>query len=322
MIELDTTGLNWTDLRHALSLSMARGASSVLINTGAFTEETADTLPLLQDIAAAIQTAGAGKLELKSDSICYHAEKLLPGTYDINSSKYSSCVELFLLFLPVLLYLDFRSVLNFYGVTHSQFFHTTGFIKETVLPFLEKMGYYGSLSLKRFGFFGSGEGSFEARIYPQEADTGAFTLPRGDKKVENARVYLSGIKTDLAKQQKEILMKEFGLEDKMVSIVEILDSSGPGNSIQAAVSHGGDTMLFCKDIPFYTSSGDYIYEEENLFSGTMELCEEIRDFCKNDSLWKLFVKEMAPFVLLHSGLEGIEMLELPETTVDLLKRFI
>ena len=114
------------------------------------------------------------------------------------------------------------------GVTHSSVSYPITSIGETFFSILEGMGYYGGVSLKRYGFFGSGGGSVEVRVYPEECKKTGNMLKDGRIEIFGAKIIFSRLNMEIITRKRDLVSKELGLDHNRVSIIEVLDCDGMG----------------------------------------------------------------------------------------------
>lgn len=165
-IELDT--YNWRYIRLALSLSLLKREDLVIKRGFKFLEKNYDLLHLFNGFKKIVFDAGAGIISSSEEDIIFNPEGLSDGSYNFDCDEYLPISEIELFLMPSLFHSNYRSVINYRGVTHSHLSYPTTVIKTTLFDLLERLGYYGSFNLKRFGFYGSGGGIAESR----------FILPR------------------------------------------------------------------------------------------------------------------------------------------------
>jgi RNA 3'-terminal phosphate cyclase len=311
MLEINYTDIDWLMIRQALSLAFLKGRSVSLGSGQAFLHKNPQYKQLFDDISRAAAKISAGKLFCEGESIIYEPQRAMPGVYAIASSSLSSAVEILLFLMPGLFYGDFRTIINFEGVTHSVLSYPTAFIKELLLKALERLGFYSSLTLKRFGFYGSGGGMFESRIYPQEAKP-APIFAGTSRTLSGATIFISHLNSELALREKHILSGSLGLDQEKISIIEVMESDGPGNSIQIYANIDGVEMVFFREAPFFNEKGDIIFDENILPPLLKELTDEINAAMSDGHLPGHVMRELYPYLMLcgyemcHEGKIRIE----------------
>jgi RNA 3'-terminal phosphate cyclase len=218
----------------------------------------------------------AGTISINANSILFDPRPLGPGTFRFESDHLSSAVELLLFMMPALFQGDFRSILELGGVTHSPFSFPTAFIKETVLAALEQVGLYGSLTLRRFGFYGSGGGSMESRLYPREKVPGTVFSGTAGPSISGAKIFISRLDTGLAELEKGMIAERLGIGADRIAIIEVMESDGPGNGIQVFASHRGTPVVLFREMRLYNEKGGLGFTEETLGGVITDLAGEAR----------------------------------------------
>lgn len=266
-----------------LALALMRREPVVLQNGFEFIENNYDLIPLFNDLKRIVFETGAGMIGDSGNDIIFNPEGLTFGVYNFDTDKYSSASEIELFLLPSLFRCDFRSVINYRGVTHCHLSYPTTFLKETLFSFMEYTGHYASMNLRRFGFYGSGGGSAESRIYPAEPACRGDVFSSCEKRIEGVRVYLAKMNMELAAREKDFIMKNTGLDERRIQVMEVVDADGYGNSIQVYVRCGDVIVILSRDMEIYNSAGDFVFDEEKYYitlSGLMSETEKLVRFNK------------------------------------------
>jgi hypothetical protein len=301
MKEIEFKNLTWQRIRLALSLALMKGEPVVLRNANSFIEKNFDYHPFYETIKRFMLETGCGMLADSGDDLQFMPEGVRYGEYLVDTGKFTPLSEIELLLMPTLFNQEFRSVLHYSGVTHSHLSYPTVFLKEGLFALLEKMGFYASMNLKRFGFYGSGGGSAESRIYPAEIKPCEDILSFGERRIEGARVFMAGMNMDMAKKEKEFLMRSLKLEDNKVQIMEVVDADGMGNSIQVYVECGGMHIIISRDMAIYNSAGDIVFDEAKYYSSISALVTETERFVNTDYIPVEIISELVPYIIM-SGL--------------------
>jgi RNA 3'-terminal phosphate cyclase len=322
MLKINHADIDWLMIRQALSLALLKSKSVNLVGGQTFLNKNPQYKQLFNDMSLATANIGAGELFCDRESIIYRPQRVVPGVFGIASSSLSSAVEILLFLMPGLFYGDFRTIINFEGVTHSVLSYPTAFIKEMLLNTLERLGFYSSLTLKRFGFYGSGGGMFESRIYPQEAKPSRI-FAGTSRTLSGARIYFSHMASDLALREKHILTESLGLDHDKIAIIEVMDSDGPGNSIQIYANVDGLDMVFFREAPFFSEKGDIIFDEDLLPPLLKGLTDEVNAAMREGNLPGRLMRELYPYMTLcgseirHEGKVRIE-----DATRGLVEKFL
>ncbi len=274
----------------------------VLIKNGfVFVEKNYDIIPLFNDLKKTVFDTGAGMLSDSGNDIVFNPEGLLYGNYSFETDKYSSISELELFLLPSLLYNEFRSVINYTGVTHSHLSYPTTFIKETLFGLLESTGHYASLNLKRFGFYGSGGGVAESRIYPAEAKKCENLFSFSENRIEGVRIFMAKMNMEMAGREKEFIINNTGIDENRVQIMEIVDADGYGNSIHVYVKCGENNIILSRDMELYNSAGDFVFEESRYYTTLSGLLSDVERLVKLNTLPSYLIDEVLPYLFLSDS---------------------
>jgi hypothetical protein len=274
----------------------------VLIKNGfEFIAKNYDLVPLFNDLKRVVFDTGSGMLSDSEDDIVFNPEGITYGNYNFESDKFSSISEIELFLLPSLLYSEFRSVINYTGVTHCGHSYPTTFLKETLFSFLEITGHYASLNLKRFGFYGSGGGSAESKIYPAEPKKCGNIFSLTAPEIEGVRIFMAKMNMEMAGREKEFIIKNAGVEENRVQIMEVVDADGYGNSIQVYVKYGGINVILSRDMEIYNSAGDFIFDESKYYTTLTGLIRETESVVKSKMLPGYLTDEVLPYLVMSGS---------------------
>ncbi|MBN1531537.1 MAG: hypothetical protein JXA20_02640 [Spirochaetes bacterium] len=318
MRTMDAAGRDWQFLRQALALGLASGRQLRLAGAASILEARPEYLPVCHDLAGACSATGAGHLEVRGDDIVFEPRAVSPGTYELEIGRYSAAGEVLLFLLPHLCTLDFRTVLLLHGVTHAHLSMPTSYFKECLFHAIEPMGLFCSLTLRRFGFHGSGGGLCEARVYPREDATPG---PRycGERIVERARLFVSGMSGEAGGRIRGMLCGAAGLPPERVGLMEVIDADGPGLSLEVECRHGELPLVFFAAGRFYTPAGDFVYEEAQVEAAVAGLGDEVRGFIDSGFLPGSHLRELVPFALMSRDRGVLERWELRERAGPLME---
>ena len=262
----------WLHLRQALSLSLLTGRD-VAIPAGHILASSFEARATFDDIAEVLERLCGSRPIVENGTVVFTPRPLKPGRYRIDTGPYSSAIEPVLLLMPALFHCDFRSVIECTGVTHSPLSYPTAFVKETLLALLERLGFMGSLRLSRFGFHGSGGGAVEARIYPRESIRGA--IPFGERaELVGARVIFSHVSRELAEMEKRMIADRLRLAEDRVSILEVVDADGCGNSLSAVLNLHGIAIVIFREIAIVDRTGRIIVSEKDVEEAIDAIADE------------------------------------------------
>ena len=301
MIEINNADMDWLMIRQALSFALLKNRTVVIPRGRAFLQENPRYRHLFEDMVRSAADIGAGKIAFDGESIIYEPLPIVSGVYSMESASFSSSVELLLFLMPGLFFRDFRSIINLKGVTHSVLSYPTAFIKECLLKALERLGFYSSLTLKRFGFYGSGGGMFESRVYPRESN-GARIFSGHTHSLSGATIYISHLNADFAMQEKRFLAESLELDQDKIAIIEVVDSDGPGNSIQVYTNYNSMDIVLFREVQIYNESGVMTFKEDDLVPILSDLSGEFNALIRGGVLPDYIFRELYPYFIL-SGAE-------------------
>lgn len=296
MKEFEFKDIDWTLIRQVLALALMK--NEPLLLKGAFDRISACDwiIPLYSDLKKVVIETGTGILTEINGDIAFRPDHPGHSTFHISTGEFTPSSEIELFFLPYLFKENFRSVIHFQGVTHSHVSYSTSFLKETLFALLEKTGHYASMNLKRFGFYGSGGGIAESRIYPAEPYTADNLFQFKHKRIEGVKILLAGMNMEIASREKEFIKRNIAVDENRISILEIVDANGFGNSIQVYLSCDDINFILSRDMEFYNSSGDFIFDESAYYSSLTDLVDKCSLFLKSDTLPLSIQTEMIPYL--------------------------
>jgi RNA 3'-terminal phosphate cyclase len=300
MIAIEHECLDWLTIRQSLALSILTGKGVEIGGGKSFLNNHPEYQPLMGDVAEIVKENHWGAITFSSDNIVFIPGSTDYGNYELATNPYSSASELIMLLLPSLISLSFRSSVKISGVTHSSISYPTNFINDTLFALLENIGIYSSLSLKRFGFYGSGGGSIESKIYPLEelggASIDAMLFPEKPPEIIGGRVYISGMSMDIANREKVLLSSRLGIDDKRISVIEVRNSEGTGNVMQLSVQFDTLPVVFSRVIDAYNYRGDCIFADRDIDAEVDGFLDEVRIFLRERRLPERIVRELVPFL--------------------------
>jgi len=296
MITIKKENLLWLEFRCALVHSLL---SKKEIEIHGIDKVDSKYNPLIEDIKNITINYFQCQWLLKNDILHFIPGKVNSGKYNLASGDYSSAIEILLFLMPILFEQNHSSVVTIEGVTHCSFGRSSGFIKEGILPMLEKWGLYASCKLERFGFYGTGKGKVVSHIYPSECKEDKTE----EKKLEifGCRIFISGLSTALAERQKKLLSSTLNIDESTITIMEIVNAAGMGNSLIVYTNNG----VFCCDIDAYNEVGDLIYNEDDAKLNIESMVKEIKDVKVNSYISKDILHEVEIFNGIELDSQGI-----------------
>ncbi|MCL2155881.1 MAG: hypothetical protein FWH53_09480, partial [Leptospirales bacterium] len=314
-IELDT--YNWRYIRLALALALLKKENIIIKNGFEFIDKNYDLLPLFDSLKKIVSDTGAGIINSTGKDIIFDPEALSGGVYNFDCDKYSPISEIELFLMPSLFHSNYRSVINYRGVTHSSLSYATTVIKTTFFDFLERLGYYGSFNLKRFGFYGSGGGIAESKIYPMEPKSCDDLLSINECRVGGVKIFMAKMNMDMAKKEKDFIVTHIGIDENSVQIMEIVDADGFGNSIQAYTmcnanaGLNGINVILERDMDIYNSAGDFIFDESKYYSAMSGFVRDVELMSKLKKIPQCYAEEILPYMLMTGSAINDEVRNYP-----------
>ena len=298
MKEITLSEASWREMRLALSLALMKG-EQVVVRGGVNVLAADFSLPpVYDDIKRFVFQAGCGTTTESGEDIVFSPELLPGGRYSIETGNYSPISELELFLLPSLFNRDSRSVIEYRGVTHSHVSFPTVFLKETLFGLLEMCGFYAGMNMKRFGYYGSGGGIAESRIYPAEKKICDRLLSPRPVTVEGVRIFVAKMEMSLAEREKEFVLKNIDVPPGKVQIMEIRDADGYGNSIQVYMKYGNVNVILSRDMEIYNSSGDLVFDEARYYASLGSLKDEASAFASTGRLPDYMAAEVLPYMMM------------------------
>lgn len=224
-------------LRASLALSMALGRPFRMANIRAGRPNPGLKRQHLTCLRAAAEICGAlieGD-EINSTEICFAPGEIRPGEYSFDIGGGGSCSLVLQALVPPLLFAGAPSRLKVRGGTHVPHAPVFEFLRETLFPWLEKLGPRLSAVMQRPGFMQIGGGEVDVEIHPaaprplKALDCGAFLG-------SSAEIRLCDLDGSIALREKVGLLEErascLGLDEENIRIENNLgECEGPGNAI-------------------------------------------------------------------------------------------
>jgi RNA 3'-terminal phosphate cyclase len=298
MIALGNEHLDWLMIRQALSLSLYTEKPCRITGGFSWLMENPAFRGLMSDFENLFAETGFGSLTVEGeDVLCVPAPGRF-GNFRFATHQQSSAIEVLLLLLPLLSAQEFRSKLEVRGVTHSGLSHPTSFIKETLLEILEKMGFFASCTLRRFGFTGSLGGEIESRIYPAEM-TKIDNPGRVDiTGIIGARVYISGLDTIHAEKEKAVLKEKIGVPEGSISIMQVIDADGPGNIVEVYYGTSLVPVVISYMVTVHDSEGTMVFNDDAVEAAMNELAHRCNNFRMKKLVPETLFREILPYAVL------------------------
>ena len=229
-------------LRASLALSMALGQPFRMVNIRANRPKPGLKRQHLACVQAAQQICGA---EVTGDSInsmeiCFAPGPVRSGDYCFDIGSGGSCTLVLQALVPPLLTASGPSRLTVTGGTHVPFAPPFEFLRDTLFPWLERLGPRLCAHMAQPGFMQVGGGSITVEIEPVPAlrpldscAAGAFTGAAG-------HIRLYNLDADIAEREKIALLAEslrgLGLTEESIYVETKSQAvEGPGNVVLVTV---------------------------------------------------------------------------------------
>ena len=146
---------------------------------------------------------------------------------------------------------------------------------------------------------GVARGRCEVRVYPREKAVETATGRQSGATLERAQIFSSGMNREVTEREKALIIAETGLPAERISIIDVVDSDGPGNSVQIHARCGGLPVVFSADAVFSNEAGDYIFDEEDFRTEMHLRLEEVKRFLSSGTPPAWLLREAAVFALVR-----------------------
>ena len=288
-----------------MALALA-GETGLRITGGSnYIENNPAYKPVFADLCRITAGLCAGDLRTDGADLVFEPRNPGFGVRDIAGTEFSSLSDIILFLLPVLSRCEFRSILNCKGVTHGPLCLPTSVLKETLFGLIERTGVYAGLKLNRFGFYGSGQGSAEVRVYPSETPGFRGWVPVS-RCISGAKIFVAHMNREIALRQREVIQNDLGLQENRIAVIEVIDAAGYGNSVQVFMegSLNGEqmTVVLSREMDVYDISGSIIYDLDASLDRVKDLTDECRNYIEKGIFPDVIISELLPF----TALAGIE----------------
>lgn len=322
MIAVSLPHPDWVLIRQALSLSLASGRECRIKGGLAFINRNQPFSAFLSDFEELFQKCQFGRFATEGDDVLFYPKPVRFGNFTIQINPYSSAIELLLLLMPTLFRQEFRSRLHLSGVTHSPLSFGTSWMKESFLASLERLGLYASCTLRRFGFYASGGGFIEAKVYPAEAKNAPETCTASDEaKLTGARIYIAHLDSSIAIREKDFLREALGLEEGNAGILEIRDCDGAWNHAEIYYLAKGLPAVLSEAVPVYDFYGKFIFSENAIIPAMGKLAAKTRTLLEKASLPEALEREIALYRVM-TGNATEDASESVKASIELAEQFM
>jgi len=220
-------------LRSSLALSLVTGKPFRIENIRAGRIKPGLLRQHLTALTAATRIGNA-KVEgaaLGSKTVSFAPRGVTPGDYRFAVGTAGSATLVLQTVLPALMTASGPSTLVLEGGTHNPAAPPFDFIAKAFLPILNRMGPCIEADLERHGFYPAGGGRFRVSVKPVAQLSPIELLACGESRARKVRLLLSALPRSIAEREQAVIQTKTGWSDDVFEILEIEDSSGPGNVI-------------------------------------------------------------------------------------------
>jgi hypothetical protein len=319
MIHIAPAQIDWVLIRQTVSCALASGKSCRISGAVDFLNSHPHYSAFLSDFEECFQRYDFGRFELDGNDILFYPRPVRFGSFQITINPYSSAIEMMLLLMPALFSREFRSRLFLSGTTHSPFTFGTSWMKESFLALLERLGLYASCALRRFGFYGSGGGGIEAKVYPFESKKFSETTASNPPTIVGGRIYIAHLESNIALMEKEMLCGLLQVDAGKVGILEIRDCDGAWNHAEVYCTLFDIPIVVSETVPVYDFSGTFVFSKNTILTKMEMLAEKARAFIACEVLPEEMERELAPYFILtgnHFELGTIKGKEIASLTIN------
>lgn len=234
-------------LRTSLALSMCTGVPVQISQIRAKRPKPGLMRQHLVCVQAAQAICGATMegAELGSTALRFEPGAVNEGEHSFAIGTAGSCMLVLQTVLPALMLADGPSGLKLSGGTHNPMAPTYHFIERVFAPLLQRMGVKLEMSLRRHGFYPAGGGEVEIHIHPAAEGLMPLTLlARGLPQAAFAESLIAGIPRRIADRELEVLAQALGWSTEQCRVPVLRQNEGPGNALQATLTHEHVTEMF------------------------------------------------------------------------------
>jgi len=233
-------------LRSALALALLTGQPFRIENIRAGRKKPGLMRQHLTAVkaAATIGRAELPELRLRASDLEFRPRDVVPGDYTFSVGSAGSACLVLQAVLPPLLVAGGPSRLILEGGTHTTFAPCYDFLARVYLPLLRRMGAGVRSQLERPGFIPAGGGRFQVDVIPTARPKQLELLQRGRLVSQKAVACVAHIPREVAEREVSAIRKKLSWSEQETEVVELKDSSGPGNVVMLEIESEGVTEMF------------------------------------------------------------------------------
>lgn len=220
-------------LSSSLALSMATGQPFRMIHIRANRPKPGLMRQHLTCVQAAAMICGARVTgdAVGSKEITFVPGPVRAGEYHFAVGSAGGTSLVLQAVMPVLLRAQTRSSVTVTGGTHNTHAPPFDFVKNTLLPVLEKTGVSLSARLDRHGFYPAGGGCVVVDVSPTPRPETLKLLSRGERVGTRASALVARLARSIAMRELGVIRDRLGLTPDQLQVVEVTQSHSPGNAV-------------------------------------------------------------------------------------------
>jgi RNA 3'-terminal phosphate cyclase (ATP) len=178
----------------------------------------------------AVEGAGVGMTELQ-----FAPGAIKPGDYEFSVGTAGSATLVLQAVLPALILAKENSTLRLKGGTHNPWAPPFGFLKESFLPIVKRMGPAVDAQLISPGFYPAGGGELVVAIQPSNELKYLDLVERGEAVNTRVVAQVANLSANIARKEARVIAKKLELTNESIEIEEMENSIGPGNVVSVFV---------------------------------------------------------------------------------------
>eukprot|EP00743_Colponemidia_sp_Colp-15_P004574 GILK01004931.1.p1 GENE.GILK01004931.1~~GILK01004931.1.p1 ORF type:complete len:374 (+),score=61.32 GILK01004931.1:33-1124(+) len=183
---------------------------------------------------------------VQSCELEFYPNELTGGEFVADPKTAGSITLMMQASLPVLLYCQHPSIVTYKGGTFVSTSPPILFVRDVLMPTLQRMGIHFELAVKQTGYYPRGGGNVQLNINPIRYVEPILLMDRGNISSIRLRVFAAGnapksAPKRMAAAARELLVSAFGTDVSVDTLIEMethTPSSGTGINITAETSTG------------------------------------------------------------------------------------
>lgn len=212
---------------------------------------------LLHDIVSALKQLSLD-ITYSDGSITVNPSQLPALTATIALHPFCPITDIFLTIAPALSRNTVQSDIQFTGVTHCHYTHSTGFVRFGLAPLLSRFGCFVHMATKKFGFY-TATGNATAKVYPHtQKEMGAIVTVT---QISGVRIYIANIDQEFAFYQKKELCTALSISEDIAGIMQVANVTNHGNAIDVFFTTGDMPSMLSFTMPLYDDTGNFMFDD-------------------------------------------------------------